>query len=254
MKLFNYSEKLKTIQQMVNVANMPNVALKDKYTAYQNAFALLTDYVDEIASTPLTLGQRISLLHKIQNSSVTQNVLNYISKNMKSKSFSRISVNNFHSSIFEKMLDAYLICEKDSESFGYLIDVMHRNIYLSDLNNPEIIADYPTILKNIYRNNLSAALKDICKILSSNNTLLSLEVNTGLAKLLTYISAALELPDVYLYSKKLNLDLSILQKDYFTANSIINDLEYMNYKSNDMKYYKALIKQKNSQNLKYKFH
>jgi len=254
MKLFDYSKRLETIQQMVNAANMPDVMLKDKYTAYKNAFALLNDYIDEIAATPLSLGQRISLLHNIQTAPVTQNILNYISRNIKAKSFSKISLNNFHASIFEKMLDAYLICERDTESFSYLMEIMHRNIYLSDLNSSEILFDYPTILKNIYRNNLSAAVKDICRILSTNNALLSLEVNTDLAKLLTYISAALELPDVYLYSKKLNLDLSIIQKDYFTANSLINDLEYMHYDSNDMKYYKALIKQKNSQNLKYNFH
>ena len=73
--------------------------------------------------------------------------------------------------------------------------------------------------------------------------------------MLTYLSAALELPDVYLYSKKLNLDLSIMKKDYFGASGIIKDLEYMNYHTSDMKYYKALIKQKSSENLlKYKWH
>ncbi|MBP3283920.1 MAG: hypothetical protein J6M02_00275 [Clostridia bacterium] len=254
MKLFDYEKKLEIIHQMTIAANTSGISLKDKYTAYKNAYALLTDYIDEITSTPLSLGQRISLLHKIQISPVTQEILSYISKNIKAKTFSKISVNNFYSSIFEKMLDAYLICERDTESYSYLMDVMHHNIYLSDLNSVEIILNYPSILKNIYRNNLSAALKDICKVLSSNNTLLSLEVNSGLAKLLTYISAALELPDVYLYSKKLNLDLSILQKDYFTASGLIKDLEYMHYNSNDMKYYKALIKQKSSQNLHYHIH
>jgi len=254
MKLFDYSKRLETINQMLNATELSGASLKDKYTAYKNAYDLLNDYVDEIAATPLSLGQRISILYNVQNSPVTQNILTYIAQNIKARSFAQVSINNFHASIFEKMLDAFLICERDSESYSYLMDIMHHNIYLSDLNSTEIILNYPTVLKNIYKNNLSAAVKDICKIFSSGSALLSLEVHSNLAKLLTYTSAALELPDVYLYSKKLNLDLSILQKDYFAASGLIKDLEYMHYTSNDMKYYKALIKQKSSQNLKYNIH
>jgi len=254
MKLFDYEKKLEIIHQMINAANITNISLKDKYVAYKNAYFLLNDYIDEITNTPLSLGQRISILHKIQTSQITQELLSYISGNIQAKTFSKISITKFYSSIFEKMLDAYLICERDSESYSYLMDVMHHNIYLADLNSMEILLNYPAVLKNIYKNNLTVALKEICKILSTNNELLSLEVNSGLAKLLTYISAALELPDVYLYSKKLNLDLSILQKDYFAASGLIKDLEYMNYKSTDIQYYKALIKQKSSQNLKYNIH
>ena len=152
------------------------------------------------------------------------------------------------------MLDAYSICERDSKSLEKLLDVMHHNIYLYDLNSTEFILTYPELLKKIYKSDLEGALKDVCEVLGSGINY-SVEITSALAKLLTYLSAALELPDVYLYSKKLNLDLSIMKKDYFVASGIIKDLEYMNYNTNDMKYYKALIRQKSSENvLKYKWH
>jgi hypothetical protein len=151
------------------------------------------------------------------------------------------------------MLDAYTICERDSESLNMLMDVMHHNIYLYDLNNVEFLLEYPNVLKSIYKNDLESALKEICSILGTEN-ILSVELNSDLAKLLTYLSAALELPDVYVYSKKLNLDLSIIKKEYFVASGIIKDLEYMQYKNPDINYYKALIKQKSSETLRYKFH
>lgn len=221
---------------------------------YLNAYNLVVDFSNELVNSPLTLGQRISILYKMINHATTLEILKYISKNNFHKIFKKINSDKFYSGIFNKMLDAYSICERDSESLNKLMDVMHHNIYLYDLNSTEFILSYPEILKKIYSNNLESALKDICEVLGTGIEY-SVDITSCLAKLLTYLSAALELPDVYLYSKKLNLDLSIMKKDYFVASGIIKDLEYMNYNTNDMKYYKALIKQKSSENLlRYKWH
>ena len=63
------------------------------------------------------------------------------------------------------------------------------------------------------------------------------------------ISAALELPDVYIYSKEMLLELSMLKRDYVKATEVITDLEDMNYVSSSLKYYKALIRQKKPNNI-----
>jgi len=254
MKLFDYKSKLQTVRQMLN-SGMSVVKTSDEIDeVYLNAYNLINDFTDELTNSPLTLGQRITILYKIINDSVTASVLNHIAKNNYKKTFKNVNMDKFYSNIFSKMLDAYSICERDTESFNKLLDVMHHNIYLYDLNSPEFVLNYPEILKKIYNNDLEGGLKDVCEILGSGINY-SVDVTSALAKLLTYLSAALELPDVYLYSKKLNLDLSIMKKDYFVASGIIKDLEYMNYHTSDMKYYKALIKQKSSENLlRYKWH
>jgi len=255
MQLFDYSSKLQIVKEMIDNGKKVMPTLKEQNALYLNAYNLITDFTKEIVSSPLTLGQRITMLYNITNAPVTTQVTSYISKHNKSPEFKDITTNMFYSNIFCKMLDAYTICERDTESLNKLLDVMHHNIYLYDLNYPGFILEYPNILKKIYQNNLEDALKDVCEVLGTGfNT--SVEITSVLAKLLTYLSAALELPDVYLYSKKLNLDLSIMKKDYFVASGIIKDLEYMNYKTNDMKYYKALIKQKSSNNMiqQYKCH
>ena len=254
MQLFDYKAKLQVVQSMIDSGISASKNSINLDEVYLNAFNLITDFINEFASSPLTLGKRISVLYKITNSSTSLDVTRYISKNNFHKTFKDVSSDKFFSNIFNKMLDAYSICERDEKSFNELLDVMHHNIYLYDLNSKEFILKYPEMLKKVYSNNLEGALKDICQILGSGIDY-SVEVTSCLAKLLTYLSAALELPDVYLYSKKLNLDLSIMKKDYFVASGIIKDLEYMNYKTSDMKYYKALIKQKSSENLlKYKWH
>ncbi len=253
MKLFDYNSNLETINIMLENGIKNSNTSVDEQEIYLNAYNLITDFVNELVSSPLSLGQRIPVLYNIVNSKVTQKILAYISKNKHSKVFKTISSNKFYSNIFGKMLDAYIICERDSDSTKKLIDVMHHNIYLYDLNNTEFLLEYSEILKKIYKNDLENALKDICSVLGSN-TLPDVELSSELAKLLTYLSAALELPDVYVYSKKLNLDLSMIKKDYFVASGIINDLEYMQYKNPDIKYYKALIKQKSVETLRYKFH
>ncbi len=254
MQLFDYNAKLQIVKQMLNngvaVAKTPS----ELNEIYLNAYNLIVDFTNELTSSPLTLGQRISILYKIINDSVISSVLSHISKNNFKKIFKKVNIDKFYFSVFSKMLDAYSICERDSESLDKLLDVMHHNIYLYDLNNPEFILSYPELLKKIYNNELEEALKDVCEILGSGINY-SVEITSALARILTYLSAALELPDVYLYSKKLNLDLSIMKKDYFVASGIIKDLEYMNYSTSEMKYYKALIKQKSSENLlKYKWH
>lgn len=251
MRLFDYSTKLNNIG--LTLTDLSTLSSSDERLAFLNAYNLINDCIDEIVNSPLTLGQRIDMLYSILNHRTTQNVVGYISKNSSYKIFSKINSNTFYSNIFSKMLDAYLICERDSASAKLIMDVMHHNIYLYDLNNIEFLMEYPEILKKVYANDLEGSLKDICKILGGE-IMPRTEISAALAKLLTYLSAALELPDVYLYSKKLDLDLSILRKDYFAASGIIKDLEYMNYKSNDLKYYKALIKQRGTQNLMYKYH
>lgn len=253
MKLFDYNSNLETARLMLEAGIKASKNNDDLNAVYLNAYNLVNDFISELTGSPLTLGQRIPTLYKIINSKVTQKILTYISINQLSSTFKKISSNDFYGNIFSKMLDAYNICERDSESLNMLLDVMHHNIYLYDLNNVEFLIEYPNVLKSIYKNDLETALKEICAILGTE-TILSVELNSDLAKLLTYLSAALELPDVYVYSKKLNLDLSIIKKEYFVASGIIKDLEYMQYKNPDINYYKALIKQKSSETLRYKFH
>ena len=253
MKLFDYNSNLGNANFMLESGISAAKNASEVREVYLNAYNLINDFTNEFTNSPLTLGQRITTLYKIVNSKITQKILSYISANKTFSTFKHISVNNFYSEVFSKMLDAYTICERDSESFTNLLDVMHHNIYLYDLNNPEFLLEYPDLLKEIYKNNLEDALKQICSILGAN-MMPNVEISSDLAKLLTYLSAALELPDVYVYSKKLNLDLSIIKKDYFVASGIIKDLEYMQYKNPDIKYYKALIKQKSSETLRYKFH
>lgn len=254
MQLFDYNSKLQIVKNMINSGKTATTDTDTLDEIYLNAYNLITDFINELSDSPLTLGRRTDILYKIVNHSVTLEVTRYISVNNYHKIFKNVSSDKFFANIFNKMLDAFAICERDTESFDKLLDVMHHNIYLYDLNNREFILTYPEILKKIYNNNLEGALKDICSILGSGIDY-SVDTTSCFAKLLTYLSAALELPDVYLYSKKLNLDLSIMKKDYFVASGIIKDLEYMNYKTSDMKYYKALIKQKSSENLlRYKWH
>jgi len=254
MQLFDYKSKLQIVQNMIKSGVAVCKTSDELDVVYLNAYNLITDFIEELVSSPLTLGKRIPILYEIINSPISLDITRHISKNNFHDTFKDISSDKFFANIFNKMLDAYSICERDSESFEKLLDVMHHNIYLYDLNSKDFILNYPEILKKIYNNNLEGSLKDICEILGAGINY-SVEITSCLAKLLTYLSAALELPDVYLYSKKLNLDLSIMKKDYFVASGIIKDLEYMNYKASDMKYYKALIKQKSSENvLKYKWH
>lgn len=254
MQLFDYKAKIQIVEQLItNGSNL--VKSPDQLDEiYLNAYNLIIDFSDELTNSPLTLGQRIPILYKIINNTTCSKVIGYIARNGFKKIFKGVNCDKFYSIIFSKMLDAYTICERDSDSLNQLLDVMHHNIYLYDLDSPEFILNYPEILKKVYNNDLEGALKSICEVLGSGIDS-SVEITSALAKLLTYLSAALELPDVYLYSKKLNLDLSIMKKDYFVASGIIKDLEYMNYHTSDMKYYKALIKQKSSENLlKYKWH
>lgn len=253
MKLFDYNSNLETVKLTLESGIQAAKTPIEESEVYLNAYNLINDFIYELTGSPLTLGQRISSLYSIINSKITQKILSYISKNQMLSTFKKVSVNSFYSNIFDKMLDAYTICERDSESLIKLFDVMHHNIYLYDLTNPVFLLNYPEILKKIYKNDLESALKDICTVLGSD-IMPTVEISSDLAKLLTYLSAALELPDVYVYSKKLNLDLSIIKKDYFVASGIIKDLEYMQYKNPDIKYYKALIKQKSSETLRYKFH
>lgn len=254
MQLFDYGAKLQIVKHMVNNGISISKTNDELDEVYLNAYNLIVDFTNELTNSPLTLGQRITILYKIINDGITTSIIGYISKNNYKKVFKNVNSDKFYAGIFSKMLDAYSICERDSESLNKLLDVMHHNIYLYDLNSTEFILTYPELLKKIYKSDLEGALKDVCEVLGSGINY-SVEITSALAKLLTYLSAALELPDVYLYSKKLNLDLSIMKKDYFVASGIIKDLEYMNYNTNDMKYYKALIRQKSSENvLKYKWH
>ena len=239
MKLFDYNSNLESTRLMLESGIKVAKTSAEEREVYLNAYNLVNDFVAELTSSPLTLGQRISSLYNIINAKLTQGILSYISKNQSFSIFKKASINGFYSNIFDKMLDAYTICERDSESLAKLFDVMHHNIYLYDLNSPEFLLNYPEILKKIYKDDLEGALKDICSVLGSD-VMPAVEISSSLAKLLTYLSAALELPDVYVYSKKLNLDLSIIKKDYFVASGIIKDLEYMQYKNPDIKYYKAL--------------
>ena len=124
---------------------------------------------------------------------------------------------------------------------------MHQNIFLKKITDSNFVLTYPDLLKQIYSNKLELALINICETLA--NTTQTVETNLILANLLTYLSAALELPDVYVYSKKMLLELSMIDHDYIQASQVITDLEDMNYANSDVKYYKALIRQKQPNNI-----
>ena len=145
------------------------------------------------------------------------------------------------------MIDAYIDSERDILCFKNLQHIMKRNIFLRNISNRDFILQYPNILKEIYDDELNSALTHICEVLSSTSK--DLELNFTLTKVLVNLSAALELPQVYIYSKKMLLEMSMLRHDYNQARIEIRDFEDMHYSTPEIKYYKALLKQKEPNNI-----
>jgi hypothetical protein len=125
--------------------------------------------------------------------------------------------------------------------------MMRKNIFLRTVTNRDFILDHPEILKEIYNDELNSALTHICEVLAS--TTRNLDSNYILTKILVNLSAALELPQVYVYSKKMLLEMSMLKHDYDQAKIEIRDFDEMHYTAPEIKYYKALLKQKEPNNI-----
>ena len=249
-----YLEKLKEINLSLNIQlNQPIQQNSTQNILYLNYFHLLEDLITEIIKDESTTGIKINLLYDIINNKTPITVLSFITAHKKSSIFANININALYSKTFNAMIDAYSYFERDIICFNKLKDMMKKSIYLKKVTDSDFILNYTDLLKQIYSNNLEAALITICEALANTNE--SVETNFTLANLLTYISAALELPDVYVYSKKMLLELSMIKQDYIKASEVITDLEDMNYANSDVKYYKALIRQKQPNNiLKYMKH
>jgi len=243
-----YIDKLKEINLSFNIQlNQPINQNSTHNILYLNYFRLFDDLINEVISDNNTAGIKINLLYDLLNEKTSTTVLSFISVHKKSSIFSNIDLENFHTKVFNEMLDAYLAFERDIICFNKLKDTMHQNIFLKKITDSNFVLTYPDLLKQIYSNKLELALINICETLA--NTTQTVETNLILANLLTYLSAALELPDVYVYSKKMLLELSMIDHDYIQASQVITDLEDMNYANSDVKYYKALIRQKQPNNI-----
>jgi len=249
-----YLGKLKEINLSFNIQlNQPINTNSTQNILYLNYFKLLDDLVNEIISDEYTNGIKINLLYDITNEKTASTVLRFINMHQKSSMFTTINLQKFNIKIFNTMLEAYSCFERDILCFNKLKDTMKKNIFLKKVSDSEFILNNIELIKDIYANNLEKALITICETLANTNQ--SVDTNFTLANLLTYISASLELPDVYVYSKKMLLELSMIKHDYIKASEVITDLEDMNYANSDVKYYKALIRQKQPNNiLKYMKH
>lgn len=243
-----YIEKLKEINLSFNIQlNQPSTINSTQNILYLNYFNLLDDLINEIISDINTTGIKINLLYDITNEKMASTVIRFISAHQKSALFGTINMNKFNEKIFNAMLDAYTRFERDIVCFSKLKDIMNKSIFLKKIDDTDFILTYPELLKDIYANNLNSALSTICETLSNSTE--SVDTNFTLTNLLTYISAALELPDVYVFSKKMLLELSMIKHDYIKASEVITDLEDMNRSNSDVKYYKALIRQKQPNNI-----
>ena len=249
-----YFNKLKEINLSFNLQlSQPIDNNINQKSLYLNYFNLLNDLITSIISDKNTEGIKINLLSDVIHEKTAFNTLRFISSHLKSDTFKDISLRNFNIKIFNAMLDAYTSSERDIICFNNLREMMSKSIFLKKITDSSFILSYPELLKDIYSDNLESALSTICETISSSNQ--SVEMNFILTNLLTYISAALELPDVYVFSKKMLLELSMIKHDYIKASEVITDLEDMNYANSDVKYYKALIRQKQPNNiLKYMKH
>ena len=99
MQLFDYNSKLQIVKQMIDNGKNAVTTLKEQNTLYLNAYNLITDFTEEIVSSPLTLGQRITMLYNITNAPITTQVTSYIAKHINSREFKNITTNSFYSNI-----------------------------------------------------------------------------------------------------------------------------------------------------------
>lgn len=214
---------------------------------YSNYYSLLSDLIDEIADDIHTLGLRINLIADILKNEKTNYNISFISKFFKQDKDSNTSIKKLYSKIFSIMIDAYIDSERDILCFNNLQFIMKKNIFLRKISERNFILDYPEILKEIYNDELNSALTHICENLAKPSG--NLDNNFTLTKILVNLSAALELPQVYIYSKKMLLEMSMLKHDYDQARIEIRDFDDMKYNTPEIKYYKALLKQKEPNNI-----
>lgn len=240
-----YINKLSLINLSLNIQT--DSPLNQVSFAYTNYYKLLSDLIDEISNDIYTTGIRINLLNDILINEKTNYYINFIAKFFKQEKNSPTYVKALYNKIFSIMLAAYKDSERDAISYQNLQLIMKKNIFLRTIKNKELILKYSEILKEIYSDELSSALTHICQELASNTN--DLELNFSLTKILVNLAAALELPQVYIYSKKMLLDMSMQKQDYDQARIEIRDFEDMNHSTPEIKYYKALLKQKEPNNL-----
>lgn len=244
----------KTYQKYINKLSLINISLNpstfdcDQVSlAYTNYYNLISDLIDEISDDVYTLGLRINLLTDILKNEKTNYSISFISKFFKQTKDCKVSIKKLYSKIFSIMIDAYIDSERDIVCFNNLQFMMRKNIFLRTVTNRDFILDHPEILKEIYNDELNSALTHICEVLAS--TTRNLDSNYILTKILVNLSAALELPQVYVYSKKMLLEMSMLKHDYDQAKIELRDFDEMHYTTPEIKYYKALLKQKEPNNI-----
>ena len=118
MKLFDYNSNLETARLMLESGIKNAVTPVEEQEVYLNAYNIISDFINELAGSPLSLGQRISTLYNIVNSKVTQKILSYISRNRRSATFKNISSNNSNTSFMvccwkmERLDDRYFIYDR----------------------------------------------------------------------------------------------------------------------------------------------
>lgn len=240
-----YINKLAAINMSLNI--QVDSPLNELSFAYSNYYNLFSDIIDEIGNDIHTLGLRINLITDMLKNEKTNYNISFITKFFKQEKNSTTNINKLYAKIFSIMVDAYIDSERDIICFNNLQFIMKKNIFLRQIKNRELIINYGNILKEIYNDELNSALTHICEVLASHSG--DLESNFALTKILTNLSAALELPQVYIYSKKMLLEMSMLKHDYNQARIEIRDFEEMNYSTSEIKYYKALLKQKEPNNI-----
>lgn len=239
-----YINKLSIINISLNVNSSD---IKEVSLAYTNYYNVLKDLIDEIENDVYTLGLRINLITDILKNEKTNYNISFISKFFKQTNDCEINIKKLYARIFSIMLDAYIDSERDIVCFNNLQHIMKKNIFLRTITHRDFILRYPNILKEVYNEELNSALTHICENLASHSG--DLETNFIQTKLLVNLSAALELPQVYIYSKKMLLEMSMLKHDYNQARIEIRDFEDMHYSAPEIKYYKALLKQKEPNNI-----
>lgn len=239
-----YINKLSAINMSLNPSTTDYEQVRFVYTNYYN---LLSDLIDEISNDIYTLGLRINLLTDILKTEKTNFSISFISKFFKQTKECKVSIKKLYAKIFSIMIDAYIDSERDILCFNNIRFMMKKNIFLRSITNRDFILNYPEILKEIYNDELNSALTHICEQLAS--TTKDIESSFLLTKVLVNLSAALELPQVYIYSKKMLLDMSMAKHDYAQAKIEIRDFDDMHYTNQEIKYYKALLKQKEPNNI-----
>lgn len=239
-----YINKLSLINMSLNVSSSD---VEQVTLAYKNYYNVLGDLIDEIEDDIYTLGLRINLLTDILKNEKTNYNISFISKFFKQTKNCTTNIKKLYAKVFSIMLDAYIDSERDILCFNNLQFVMKKDIFLRTVSDRNFILSYPEILKEIYNEELNSALTHICEVLASAPK--DLNSSFILTKTLVNLSAALELPEVYIYSKKMLLEMSMLKHDYAQARIEIRDFEDMHYSTPEIKYYKALLKQKEPNNI-----